>query len=142
MEKIRENRGVRLMRTLVFVAMMLAGGLVVNLIFPSEAVRAAEGDEYSQVCKDPSVPAELKKTAGCEENKMLPEVAVNGINWALGVLMVICIVTVITAGQRFITAEGDVGRVKQARIMLLYAVAGIVVASLAFTFVNFVMKRL
>ena len=45
---------------------------------------------------------------------------------------------IVFAGQRFLSATGDPGRIKQAKDMILYAGVALVIAALAFAIVNFV----
>jgi len=63
------------------------------------------------------------------------------VNTLLFVLGAVSVVTIIIAGIRYTTSQGDPGAVKIAKDTLLYAVIGLVVAIMAFAIVNFVIGR-
>jgi heme/copper-type cytochrome/quinol oxidase subunit 2 len=54
---------------------------------------------------------------------------------------VIAVIMVIIAGVRFITSQGDPGKVAGARSAVIYAVIGIVIVAMAQTIVFFVLKE-
>ncbi len=64
----------------------------------------------------------------------------NVINVILGLLGVVAVVVVILGGFTFITSQGDAGKVMKGRNTILWGVVGLIVALLAFTIVNFVLK--
>lgn len=63
----------------------------------------------------------------------------NTILYILGALAVIMI---IVGGVRYVTSTGDSSRVTAAKNTIMYAVAGLVVALLAFAIVNFVLTNI
>lgn len=115
---------------------MIGVVLMVMMVGNSLLMMPAWADEYNRICEE-NVDAELKKRAGCEEKATLPSVVVNIFNWFIGVIGVVGVFTVMFAGQRMITANGDVAYIKQARSMLIYGVVGVIVSLLAFVIVNF-----
>lgn len=54
---------------------------------------------------------------------------------------IIGVVMLIVAGIKYITSQGDSGQVKSAKSALIYAVVGLVVATLAQTIAHFVLSR-
>jgi len=63
------------------------------------------------------------------------------INVVLVITGAIAVLTVVVAGFRFITSQGNPGEVAKARNGILYAVIGLVVIIFAFSIVNFVIFR-
>ena len=61
------------------------------------------------------------------------------INFALGVIGLMCVVIIIIGGVTYATSQGDAGKVSKATKTLLYGVVGLVVCLLAFAIVNFVL---
>lgn len=101
--------------------------------------------ENGGVCKS-GISEDMKDMAGCDmgkknkkNNKKINEVAVKGMNWFMGIIGLVSVVTVISGGQRFVTSAGEPGRVKQARMMIVFGVVGLFVSMIAFTFVNFIL---
>lgn len=66
----------------------------------------------------------------------------NGINAAIYVLAIICVLMVILAGFLYTASTGDSGRIQTAKNTLMYAIIGLVVAILSFAIVNFVIKKI
>ena len=66
----------------------------------------------------------------------------SGINTALMILGGVSVIMIVYAGFRFTLASGDPQAVKAARNTILYAVAGIVIAILSYTIVNWVTDNL
>lgn len=82
----------------------------------------------------------LKAAAGCDvdSNDTLPKHLLNIINFVISAVGIIAVIVIVMGGQRYLTSNGDPGKAKQAKDMILYAVVAIVVAVLAFAIVNFV----
>lgn len=66
----------------------------------------------------------------------------NGINAAIYVLAIICVLMVILAGFLYTASTGDASRIQTAKNTLMYAIIGLVVAILSFAIVNFVIKKI
>lgn len=64
--------------------------------------------------------------------------ALNTLSLVAGIAAVIMI---IVAGLKFITAQGDAGAVATARTSMIYALAGLVIVSLAQVIVHFVLSH-
>lgn len=65
-------------------------------------------------------------------------VVTNIINLLLFGLGIAAVGLIIHSGLKYVTSRGDAANVKSAKDTLLYAVIGLIVASLAFVIVNFV----
>lgn len=66
----------------------------------------------------------------------------NVINILLYVIGIISVVMIVVGGVMYSLSEGDSGNTKKAKDTIVYAVIGLVIASLAYTIVNFVLDRL
>lgn len=62
----------------------------------------------------------------------------NIISGALLVIGVLCVVFIIVAAIEYIISRGDAAKIKKAKESIIYAVAGLVIAGLAFAIVQFV----
>lgn len=69
------------------------------------------------------------------------DVLAGAINLVFYVTGVVAVVVIIIAGIMYIISTGDQNKIEQAKNMLKYAVAGLVVVILAFTIVQFVLGR-
>lgn len=68
--------------------------------------------------------------------------AKKGINAAITVLAIICVLMVVLAGFLYTISSGDASRIQTAKNTLMYAIIGLVVAILSFAIVNFVIKKI
>ncbi len=103
---------------------------------------SAENEITEQACSNSKFTEDQKAALGCKEKKTAPSVVTNILNGVIAVLAIVCIIIIIVAGQRFITAKGDPGQVQQAKNMILYAVIGLIIAGLAFAIVNFILNAI
>lgn len=82
-------------------------------------------------------------TSSSQGGALTPMVIVTrGINIALVVLGGVSALMIVYAGFRFTLADGDPQKVKAARNTILYAVAGLVIAILAYGIVNWITDRI
>jgi len=87
--------------------------------------------------------AEAWKAAGCDadsEETLLGKIpaAVLAVFWVAGI---IAVGVIVFGGVRYSTSQGDPGKVKKAKDTIMYAVIGMVVTLLAFSFVAFVLEN-
>lgn len=127
---------------MVVLAILAALAIVIGVGLLKNGAAVAVGDNYNEICNDSGIDHELRARAGCSEDKKINSVAVKLFNWFMWIITAVGVITVIFAGQRYITSDGDTSKVQQARRMIFYAVIGIVVAAISFILVNFVMKNL
>lgn len=116
---------------------MLAGGVVLRQNVMAEALN---------LCDDPNMPEDLKEAAGCREGDDKDETIFGPleimIQVVLGIIGVVGVVVIIYGGAVYITSTGDAAKVTKAKNIILYGVAGLVVALLAYVIVEFVGKSL
>lgn len=62
----------------------------------------------------------------------------NIVSTLMFVLGAICVIVIIIGGIRYATADGDAGKISQAKNTILYAVVGLIVALLAYAITFFV----
>jgi TRAP-type C4-dicarboxylate transport system permease small subunit len=63
------------------------------------------------------------------------------INIVLSVMGALAFLMLVIAGLRYTVSQGDATRVADAKRMIIYTLAGLVVIALAATIVNFVLNR-
>lgn len=93
--------------------------------------------------------AQLSDTATvdkCEDAKKNAEKTLNStlataINLFSLFIAVVAVITIMIAGLRYITANGDAGNISNARNTLLYAVIGLIIAAFAQIIVKFVLQK-
>jgi len=137
---------------------LIALGITIPGIFVSTPVMAADctGGISDASCnkscegieKDPNLSAEdkatLKSAAGCDTSSddSLTGHLLNIVNYAITAVGIIAALVIVMGGQRYITAQGDPGRIKSAKDMIMYAAIALVVAVLAFAIINFVSQAI
>lgn len=77
--------------------------------------------------------------ADAKDGTEATDVVKNIINLLLFGLGITAVGLIVHSGLKYTTSRGDPANVKSAKDTLLYAVIGLIVASLAFTIVNFVL---
>lgn len=63
------------------------------------------------------------------------------VNTLLFILGAIAVIVIVIGGLKYVTSDGDPGKIKSAKDTILYAVVGIIVAILAYAIVNFVIDQ-
>lgn len=87
---------------------------------------------------------ELKEAAGCklEDEDTVVDVVVNLINVALGLIGLLAVGVMVYGGAQYTTSAGDAAKATKARNIIIYGLAGLIVALLAFAIVNFVSRSI
>lgn len=127
-----------MMKKLILCLTLISNVVIGSLVFLPASSAFAANNLTEDACK--IADADQKAALGCDQNNTAPSVATNIINAVLSVLALVSVVTIIMAGQRYMVARGDPGKVTQARNMILYGVVGLVIALLAFAIVNFILN--
>lgn len=87
---------------------------------------------------------EVKNPAACaqqvDDKRTAENVVLNLINVVIGVLGIVAVVVIVIGGIQYATSTGDVGKVTQAKNVIMYGVIGLVIAMLAFAIMNFVLS--
>ena len=86
-------------------------------------------------------PAKLIQPAVPPSDKSLEQYIADITNMLLFIIGAISVIVVIVGGLKYVTSDGDPGKIKGAKDTILYAVVGIVIAVLAYAIVNFVLGR-
>ena len=64
------------------------------------------------------------------------------MNAIVGALALVAVVVIIMGGVKYMTSNGDAGKVKTAKDTILYGLIGLVVCALAAAIVNFVIANI
>ena len=119
---------------LIVAGLVLSTGLTIGAM-QLQPVHAApvdvlkKCDSESQVCK------------GTNKNSLFVLIG-NVVDLLLIIAGIIAVIMIVIGGIRYTTSAGDAGQTKSARDTIIYAVAGLVVAIMAFAIVNFVLSEL
>ena len=112
-----------------------------GILFVPSAVSAADCTINGQVG--------INDGANCAKgNKVADNLAGQGgifqtiVNILLFLVGAVAVIMLIIGGLRYITSDGDSGRITQAKQTVLYAIIGLIVAILAYAIVNFVISNL
>lgn len=124
----------------LFFSLALIASLAVGAITTIPTPVYADNDLNGVVCDNPKLDADQRAALGCEQNNTAPSVATNIINGVISVLAIVSVIMIVFAGQRYMVAMGDPGKISQAKNMILYGVIGLVIALLAFAVVNFILN--
>lgn len=136
--------------------MLMAGLVVVGM-----GVLGPVGTAGAVTCPEGSIRGDLAKSTGDASKGEVPNIGLcnvepnvgNGtdseqdiffyvnriINIALGLLGLVSVIMIIVSGIQIATAGGDPGKVERGKRAIMFAVAGLVIALLAFAIVNFVL---
>lgn len=63
------------------------------------------------------------------------------VNTLLFLVGAIAVIVIVIGGLKYVTSDGDAGKIKSAKDTILYAVVGIIIAILAYAIVNFVIDQ-
>ena len=75
---------------------------------------------------------------GSGSNQNLPDIITTIINVMLFIAAALAVIMIIYGGIRYITAHGDEKQVKVAKDTIVYSVAGLIIAILAYALVAFI----
>lgn len=93
------------------------------------------------------LPDILQYAAGALDLTNLPKTPADGntlrtvLNIVLVIMGAIAVLTVVVAGFRFITSQGNPSETAKARNAIIYAIVGLLVIIFAFSIVNFVVFK-
>lgn len=121
----------KLWTSLAAVALTVLGlGAVATMQATPAYAAASDAQQYLNDADPDNGDIDLNSTIG------------NIINFALGLIGLLCVVIIIIGGVNYATSQGDAGKVQKATRTLLYGVIGLVVCLLAFAIVNFVLNNI
>ena len=99
----------------------------------------SQRDEYTSSLAECSLPKEdeIKETNG---GKDLMDIVTQIINVVVGIVGVVAVAAIVAGGIFYVTSTGDSAKTKRAMNTIIYGVVGLIVATIAFAIVNFVLK--
>lgn len=95
----------------------------------------------SELCKDKDIDSSLRKAAGCEETETVTSPIKKIVKTLLYIVGIVSVVMVIYAGVQMTISAGDLKKVTQAKMILIYALAGVAISILAYVIVEFVVEN-
>lgn len=137
---MKEKIGKILVAGAMVLASMVSFSVTSDSVYAGTCAKGVSDRNCNKICGAKNLSAEQKNAAGCDtaSGASVTNNILNVINVAIGFIGLVAVVVIVFAGQRFLSATGDPGRIKQAKDMILYAGVALVIAALAFAIVNFV----
>ena len=80
----------------------------------------------------------LPNSVGSSDQNNLIENVTGILNGIIAALGIVAVVVVLIGGVNYMTSSGDAGKVEKAKKTILYGVIGLVICTLSFAVVNFV----
>jgi len=102
---------------------------------------AGEAWAVDDLCGDTTIDEDLRKAAGCEETETIKKPIVRVVNLILYAVGIVSVVMVIYAGVQMSLSAGNSSKVTKAKMILIYAIAGLAISVLAYAIVNFVIGK-
>lgn len=95
----------------------------------------------SDVCSGIGIAAGGECKDSATGSKSVNDTIKTALNFFSALIGVIAVVMIMIAGVKYMTSQGEPGKINEAKNALLYAVVGIVVVAMAQIIVQFVIKR-
>jgi len=83
----------------------------------------------------------VNKIEGPRNQGDLEDIAINLLNWGIGLTALVAVVMLIWNGVRYITANGEEEKIKGATKGITYAIIGLVICFFSVLIVNFVISK-
>jgi len=115
---------------------ILAALLLALMVLP--ALSLAAGDIVFPTGSNASL-GNLTASHFTSTQKSISQMANQIVNVVLSVVIIVAIIAIILAGYKFITAGGEPDKVNEARMTIMYAAIGVIVAVLAKTLISWAM---
>lgn len=80
----------------------------------------------------------LPNSVGSSDQHNLIENVTGILNGIIAALGIVAVVVILVGGVNYMTSSGDAGKVEKAKKTILYGVIGLVICTLSFAVVNFV----
>ena len=116
-------------------AKVLAAVMCLAMVFA--AVSPVSLPVYADSRDEAQNGAKLANSGG-GSNQNLPDIITTIINVMLFIAAALAVIMIIYGGIRYITAHGDEKQVKVAKDTIVYSVAGLIIAILAYALVTFI----
>ena len=125
----------RLVTIIFAVALLLGFG--VNSAFAVEPYEDTSDDICASL--SPDIPNYQTLCGGKGEPELMANVR-SILNTVYFWVAIIAVIVIIIGGVKYMTSQGDAGKVKMAKDTIMYAIIGLVVVLLAFSITNFVLR--
>lgn len=103
-------------------------------------VNTYAANSFNQKACSEATEEDQKAALGCNDNRSAPSVVNSLFDVVIVVTGIAAVIVIVFGGQRYIVANGDASKLAMAKSMILYGVVGLIVASVAYAIVNFVLK--
>ena len=116
---------------------VIMAGLVVMILGGAPAY----ADQYNASCDDTNLDDTIKSDVCGEtvrDDRSIVDIVQTLVGVAMAILGTVAVFVLVIAGQRYITAAGDPGKLKSAKDMLTWGIVGLLVAAMAYAIVAFV----
>ena len=121
---------------------LLALAIASFAFLPGKALAVELGQD--PICEQPGIDQTAKDAAGCGKTAdpgEIGNVTQNIINIVIAVLGIVAVLFVVIGAAQYVTSQGDPGKTKKAKDTILYAILGVILATLAYAIVNFVLSN-
>ena len=119
-------------------AKVLAAVMCLAMVFT--AVSPVSLPVYADAKDEVKKGADMTNSGGSAKQD-LPDIITTIINVMLFIAGALAVIMIIYGGIRYITAHGDEKQVKVAKDTIVYSVAGLIIAILAYALVTFIFDR-
>jgi Type IV secretion system pilin len=124
----------------ILLSIIMAAFIVAPAFIPSSVAYAACG------AGDTSAQGQVLTGAGesgndCKGDQRINDIVSLTVSILSFIVGIVAVIMIIVAGFKYITSDGDSNRIGNAKSTLIYAVVGIVIATLAQFIVHFVIKQ-
>ena len=120
----------------IIVAAVMALSTSAIALTPSASIYADDA-----FCTNPNLSDEERQFLGCSLKKNAAESTVQNVaNVVIGFLSVIALAFIVKGGIDYMTCAAHPDKLKRAKFTIIYAVAGLVICTLAFAIVNWVIS--
>lgn len=122
------------LKTLVVAAALALGSLL--------GAFGLSGAALAVTCPEGSLRPSAGSLAECnlEEDESLMPTLTQIINVIVGVIGVVAVIVIVIGAILMVVSQGEPGKVARARLTIMYAVIGLVIAILAYAIVNFALS--
>lgn len=110
--------------------------LGVGVFLPAIPVGAVNVDPLSNACQ-----GSTSTVCTSSKNDDISTTINTVINVLLFIVGIISVIMIIVGGIMYAVSTGDAGRISKAKLTITYAVAGLVIAFIAYAIVNWVVDR-
>jgi len=129
------------MKKKILVVLVAMVAVLALPVYVSATELSSRGDEACKYADDDYKKLICPPTQGSSEGEALHIVG-NVLNTIYGIVGVLAVVMIVSGGVKYMTSQGDPGRLSAAKNTILYSAIGLVITILAFAITAFVLKAL